>query len=114
MKKTITILICLVVTSNLAFCQQGIDFNFDQDTNYKKYFYIDSNDVNNIWQIGKPNKSVVNVAYSIPNCLASDTTNPYPPNNNSSLYFRHIMEWDMFSNVVNVCFKSLVSTKLFV
>ena len=96
MKKIITILICLVATSNLAFCQQSIYFNFDQDTNYKKYFYIDSGNVNNIWQIGKPQKSVFNAAHSAPNALLTDTVNHYPVNDTSSVTMLHIVEYNNY------------------
>jgi hypothetical protein len=42
---------------------------------------------NNLWQIGKPDKSQFNSAHSIPNAIVTDTIQPYPPNNNSSFIF---------------------------
>lgn len=42
---------------------------------------IDSSNVNNIWQIGKPSKTVFDSAFSIPKAIVTDTANPYPVNN---------------------------------
>src|SRR4051812_30284690 len=49
-----------------------------------KYFYIDSLQTNNIWQLGKPSKPVFDSAYSKPLALVTDTLHPYPINNTSS------------------------------
>jgi len=38
----------------------------------------------NIWQIGKPQKSFFNSAYSTPFAIVTDTVNPYPSGNSSS------------------------------
>jgi len=38
----------------------------------------------NIWQIGPPQKSFFNQAYTIPNAIVTDTTGYYPVNNTSS------------------------------
>lgn len=37
----------------------------------------------NLWQIGTPQKSFFNAAYSMPNAMVTDTINPYPPSNHS-------------------------------
>lgn len=42
---------------------------------------IDTSNPNNIWQIGKPQKSVFDTAYSGMNAIVTDTINPYPPQN---------------------------------
>jgi hypothetical protein len=37
----------------------------------------------NIWQIGKPNKTVFTAAHSLPRAIVTDTLNPYPINDTS-------------------------------
>ncbi len=49
-------------------------------------FYMDSLDSNNLWQIGEPQKTLFNNAYSIPNVLVTDTLYPYPTNDTSRVY----------------------------
>ena len=53
---------------------------------------IDTTNSSNIWQIGLPQKTIFNQAYSFTNVLVTDTINPYPINNTSSFtirYFTH-------------------------
>ena len=45
---------------------------------------------NNIWQIGTPQKGVIDNAYSNPNVIVTDTINYYPPNDTSVFIFKHI------------------------
>lgn len=56
----------------------------DRDTS--NYFYFDSTQIN-IWQIGKPMKTVFDSARSAPLALLTDTLNTYPVNNQSSYEF---------------------------
>lgn len=58
----------------------------DRDT-ISKYFYIDTTQSNNIWQLGTPSKTIFNTAYSPPLALVTDTLNTYPNNNTSSFSF---------------------------
>lgn len=44
---------------------------------------IDTSDLNNIWQIGMPQKIMFNTAYSSPKTILTDTLNSYPNNNDS-------------------------------
>jgi len=58
----------------------------DRDTS--QYFYIDSTQPNNLWQIGTPSKSnLFDSAYSLPLALVTDTQNTYLTNNISSFEF---------------------------
>lgn len=41
----------------------------------------------NIWQIGKPQKTVFNAAFTSPNVIVTDTNSFYPINNNSNFSF---------------------------
>mgnify|MGYP001243312470 CR=1 FL=1 len=96
MKKTIFTLFAVIVCS-FSFGQQ-IFIYFEPDNlynaDYKKYFYIDSNNIDNIWQVGTPNKTIFDSAYTVPNALVTDTINTYPINNTSSV---------MFWNIVSLC-----------
>lgn len=62
----------------------------DRDTSNN--FYIDSMQLNNIWQLASPNKSEFSSAYSGNLALITDSTNFYPINNESSFIFQ------LFSN----------------
>lgn len=54
---------------------------------YRTNFYFDTvNCTNNLWQIGKPQKTVFSSAYSLPNALVTDTLNQYPANDTSIFY----------------------------
>jgi len=99
MKKIIFTLFAASVLNILSFGQDHIYFSFDQDTNYKKYFYIDSTDLGNIWQIGSPDKTIFSSAYTVPNVLVTDTTNTYPPNDTFSVIVRHIINNSIYTFV---------------
>jgi len=45
---------------------------------------IDTSASENIWQIGKPHKTLFDSAYSRPNAIVTDTIHYYPPNNSSA------------------------------
>ncbi len=49
------------------------DFVFEYDTTH----------LNNVWQIGEPQKTIFSQAYSLPNALITDTLNFYPINDTS-------------------------------
>lgn len=57
----------------------------DKDT--ANYFFIDTTQTNNLWQIGTPSKTVFNSAYSVPIAMVTDTLNIYPDGNISSFEF---------------------------
>jgi len=59
--------------------------NFDNGQNME-FIKVDTSLVNNIWQIGKPQKSNFTQAYSIPNAIVTYTVLPYPENNLSRFY----------------------------
>ena len=63
----------------------GPTLHFD-DTTSTQYFYVDTNVTGNVWQIGKPQKTLFDSAYSAPNALVIDTLNSYPTDNLSNVY----------------------------
>ena len=78
----------------------GFDFNSQWDSSFF-YFYFDTTQSNNIWQVGTPGKTIFNSGYFNPKALVTDTVNPYPVNNISSFQFSVInCSWD---NVGNNC-----------
>ncbi len=59
------------------------------DTLYPHLISIDTiNYHHNIWQIGKPNKTVFTSALSLPNAIVTDTLNPYPTNDTSAFILK--------------------------
>jgi len=67
---------------------QGFDFSSVSDsTSY--FFYFDSTQTNNLWQVGIPSKQYLNSPYSwnSTKALLTDTLNTYPTNNISSFQF---------------------------
>jgi len=81
MKKYLLILSTLLLTLTNGHSQtpfQVIDFE-----TIAPNLTIDTSLIGNIWQIGIPNKTFFNQAYSIPNVIVTDTVNYYPINNHS-------------------------------
>lgn len=72
-------------------CNNPIFKNFDFSSIYDStdyFFYFDSTQENNIWQIGTPSKQYLNSAYwDNAKALLTDTLNYYPSNNVSSFQF---------------------------
>jgi len=54
---------------------------------YIRQFRLNITLVDNIWQIGHPEKTMFTYGYSGPKALVTDTLNPYPPNNLSTFQF---------------------------
>lgn len=61
--------------------------------NPSAFVSIDTNNMDNIWQIGKPQKSYFNAAYAGLNAMVTDTINPYPPQNISQF----VVSVDLYS-----------------
>ena len=81
--KKLLLFLTLISLVNFANAQYSLFINFE-DTSTVKYVKIDTTNHNNIWQIGRPSKTVFTSAYSIPNAIVTDTILPYPINNHSS------------------------------
>ena len=82
--KLIFTLIALLLC-NTAYTQWGFFQTFESpnDTFNDKFIIDTVNYPNNVWQIGKPQKTVFDSAYSYPNAIVTDTLNPYPVNDTS-------------------------------
>jgi hypothetical protein len=92
MKKSLAfLLICL--TSSIAFSQTwGDDYCivFNGQENLDHLFIDTLNYPGNIWQIGHPDKTVFQNAYSNPDAIVTDTVNPYPVNDTSVFIIKDI------------------------
>jgi len=97
--KRLIFLMSLLVIASTTFGQVwcgGIampeDWDFDGgQTPYDFILEIDTlSNPDNIWQIGNPQKGVINNAYSNPNVIITDTIDYYPPNDTSVFIFKHI------------------------
>ncbi|MBP7496702.1 MAG: T9SS type A sorting domain-containing protein [Bacteroidales bacterium] len=88
MKKTILLLALLSLLEKAYSQWPRIFFDtlitFEQPT---KFIKIDSSNHSNLWQIGKPNKSYFDSAYSVSNAIITDTFNNYTGNNTSAFEF---------------------------
>jgi len=84
----------------LSFLFILLSVNTQAQTSYSQYFdgadtsvnnsviiRIDTGS-NNIWQIGRPQKSIFSAAATQPNAILTDTVNNYPPSDTSSFSFR--------------------------
>src|SRR5204863_2124304 len=69
---------------SIAYYQTQYRFFDLNDRDTGKYFFIDTTQAGNIWQIGTPSKTVFGSAYSTPLALITDSANAYPANNQSS------------------------------
>ena len=94
MKKLILIifglLILLAFNQNLMAQPGSYMINFE-DTTSPYDLRIDTiTNINNIWEIGEPNKVHFDSAYTKPNAIVTDLQNPYPINDTSSFIITHI------------------------
>lgn len=56
----------------------------------------------NVWQIGEPQKTTFNSAYSLQNVIVTDTTDSYPPNDTSCFYIKDTQKFGFtWGNVVS-------------
>ena len=84
---TIVISIVAVTTALGQFPYETI--TFDDTTNMSSVSIDTINFHHNIWQIGKPQKTIFTSAYSAPNAIVTDTVNPYPINDTSQFVILH-------------------------
>lgn len=76
------------ITAN-SLGQQFWGIDFDTPINLERVLKDTISNPNCNWQIGKPNKTIFNSSYSVPNSIVTDTINSVPPNDTSSFYLIH-------------------------
>ncbi len=86
--KNLTILLIVSLVSVSAY-PQLFHANITFESN-GQLIEIDTSQPFNVWQIGTPNKSYMDSAYSTPFAIISDTLNTYPINNFSSFQVKII------------------------
>ncbi len=98
MKRIITIFTALLL-ANITFAQTDYIIDFDSPYSQNNHIMIDTlSNPNNIWQIGVPDKTVFDSAYSLANAIVTDTINPYPINDTSSFILKHIRQGELGGN----------------
>jgi len=75
---------------------------FDNGDNLDHLFIDTVNYPENIWQIGRPQKTVFNEAQSLPNVMITDTLNSYPVNNSSIFIIKDIVSYGMMEGIENL------------
>ena len=63
---------------------QYAELYFEGSTFYPIAYEIDTSQANNIWQVGAPQKALLNEALSLPNVIITDSVTNYPVGNTSS------------------------------
>jgi hypothetical protein len=61
--------------------------DFEDTAKIRKYIILDTNQ-DNLWRIGKPNKSIIHTAYSGENAMMTGLNKPYTSNNKSSFILK--------------------------
>lgn len=92
MKKHLTLGILLSISIG-CYSQYGDGYiNFDSPS-YLASIVIDTSNSNNIWQVGRPEKTVFTEAHSYPRAIITDSINPYPPDNDSYFYLWVVVDY---------------------
>jgi hypothetical protein len=86
------IIIIILFSSIDCFSQEYGDYNitFDDSSLFFRITIDTLSYHNNIWQIGPPQKTFFNSAYSLPNVIVTDTVNPFPSNDTSVFIITHL------------------------
>ena len=94
MKKNLLFISLSLITSLLSAQSLGYYESISFDSPHPMYISInipdsiilkiDTSTTGNIWQIGKPLKTIFDSTYSYPNAIVTDTSHYYPPNNFSA------------------------------
>ena len=87
--KNILILLLLSATCYSQIRYDSYQITFDDTTHYGRLFIDTVSNPDNIWQIGSPQKGILNEASSPPNVIITDTINPYPINDTSTFKIIH-------------------------
>jgi hypothetical protein len=104
--KNLIFLLTILLTISQSFAQRT-EFIWDTITFEEPYEYlvIDTS-IQNIWQIGVPNKIILDSAYSNYNALLTDTLNFYPLNNYSyfdlkigEFNYKYYYSYDIFIEI---------------
>jgi hypothetical protein len=92
MKRFLVLIFAL--SSLFSFSQEygEYEINFEDTSQFFRINIDTISNPENVWQIGVPQKTILNTAYSIPNAIITDTVNPYPANDTSIFTILHICD----------------------
>lgn len=83
----------LLLSSQIVFAQDPPDYwyqYFDGADTFSSAIHIEPvRDSQNIWQVGKTHKAILDSAFSRPNVLITDTSQLYPIGNRSTFYINY-------------------------
>jgi len=97
--KTLIAIFAFLMTGNSVFSQWDYTIDFDSPYSLNDRIIIDTiSNSNNIWQIGVPDKTIFDTAYSLTHAIVTDTLNPYPTNDTSSFILKHIRPGELGGN----------------
>ena len=94
------LLLCICLLSNFAFSQYWTQYFDGADTVQGQSLFIQiDTSASNIWQVGPPQKTIFDGAYSGTNVLVTDTINSIPDSNVSYFEFTldHTMIWGLLA-----------------
>lgn len=100
-KLSFSVFLLFIVGCYNTYAQPTFRQFFDGEDTTKSSIHIvfEPNTKSNIWQIGKPQKTIFNMAATEPNAIVTDTLNKYPINNTSSFSF-HLDLTNSFGNIL--------------
>jgi hypothetical protein len=82
------LLLCFLIANFCTFAQYHFQYFDGADTIPQQSVFIRlDTDSSNIWEIGKPQKTIFSTAKTVPNTIVTDKVNPYPKNNLSRFQF---------------------------
>jgi hypothetical protein len=75
-------------------------YSFEDTTHYHSLIIDYEQNPDNIWQIGKPDKTIFNSAHSQDNAIVTDTVSSYPPSDTSVFTMYHKAQKGFIQGVV--------------
>lgn len=87
-------------------CINFFNFNFENNgVDSSSYFiHVDTTNVNNIWQVGKPQKNFFDSSLSGVNAIVTDTITPYQINNFSTFGLKVILTYTLDDGIFYIQF----------
>lgn len=85
MKQIYLTFMILATISSTSFGQleDNYELTFDNQLGLQHLFIDTISNMNNVWQVGQPQKTILTSAYSSPNVIITDSINSYPTNDTS-------------------------------
>lgn len=91
--KQLLLIIVFTFSGIISYAQLEDSFyeiTFDDGFGMQHLIIDSTNNHNNIWKVGSPNKSIFTCAYSLPHVIVTDTINSYPINDTSVFIIKNV------------------------